>query len=190
MASQGSQAARSWALFLFYVAAVLGTLPFTRGLTLSLRNANMLTLSIVALYVFALAAVAYKVVFSENVPDVFAFAGLVGCAGVTAALMVGLEIPEERVHFLQYGLMAWLAGAALREHMSPKRSYLAAFLLTAAIGWGDELLQDILPNRVYDLRDVVFNAQAALLGVISDELLHNRLGWRERRGDVARADRR
>ena len=27
--------------------------------------------------------------------------------------MMGLEIPEERVHFLQYGFMAWLAAGAL-----------------------------------------------------------------------------
>ena len=32
-------------------------------------------------------------------------------------------------------------------------------------GWGDELIQYFLPNRVYDLRDVAFNAEAAALVV-------------------------
>ena len=42
---------------------------------------------------------------------------------------------------------------------------MAAALIGTAIGWGDELVQAILPNRVYDLRDVAMNAAGAVLGV-------------------------
>ena len=42
---------------------------------------------------------------------------------------------------------------------------LAAGVLNAAVGWGDELVQGVLPNRVYDLRDVLLNAIAGALVV-------------------------
>ena len=42
---------------------------------------------------------------------------------------------------------------------------LVAVLLTAAFGWIDEGIQALLPSRVYDLRDVAFNAIAGLMTV-------------------------
>ena len=44
--------------------------------------------------------------------------------------------------------------------------YAAAAALGAAIGCGDELVQAVLPGRVYDLRDVAMNAVGAVLGVV------------------------
>ncbi len=38
-----------------------------------------------------------------------------------------------------------------------------AILVAAAAGWGDELVQALLPNRYYDLRDVLTNLEAAAL---------------------------
>jgi VanZ family protein len=44
--------------------------------------------------------------------------------------------------------------------------YAAAAALAAAIGYVDELIQWILPGRVYDLRDVAMNALGAVLGAL------------------------
>ena len=174
-------AARSWALLLAYVACVLGALPFTRDLVLTLRGLDLLGAVIGALYVGALAGVTYHVVFDVHLSDWIAFFALVALAAIAGALLMGLQIPEERVHFLQYGLMAWLAGGALRWHLRPALAYLGALLFASGVGYGDEVLQDILPNRVYDIADVTLNVQAAVIGVVADEILHDRLGWRRRR---------
>ena len=44
--------------------------------------------------------------------------------------------------------------------------YAAAAVLAATIGYVDELIQWLLPTRVYDLRDVGMNALGAVLGTL------------------------
>jgi VanZ family protein len=100
-------------------------------------------------------------------------------------MVLGLEVPEERIHFLEYGVLALLARHALATHHGPVGQYAGAWIFATAAGWVDELIQYVLPSRVYDLRDVVINSLAALLALAADEALHNRLGWRQRpRGDT------
>jgi VanZ family protein len=65
-----------------------------------------------------------------------------------------LERVEERTHFMTFGLFG-----ALSMALFPPRYALITCILGAA---GDELLQFYLPDRVGDLRDVAFNALAAL----------------------------
>jgi len=40
-------------------------------------------------------------------------------------------------------------------------------VVTALLGWADEGIQEALPNRVYDLRDVLFNSLAGLMAVLA-----------------------
>ncbi len=44
-------------------------------------------------------------------------------------------------------------------------SFGLAFLITLLCGWGDEGIQHILPNRVYDIKDVRLNGMSGLLGL-------------------------
>ena len=46
-----------------------------------------------------------------------------------------------------------------------------AVVLTGIVGWVDEAIQAVLPNRVYDLRDVAFNLVAASISVASIRLV-------------------
>jgi hypothetical protein len=100
---------------------------------------------------------------------------LVAAAGVYALLFRHLQIIQERIHLLQYGALGALFYAALLERWSPPRPAgepwwqrhpaPIACLLAGAAGWGDELVQGLLPNRVYDLRDVALNALSGALVV-------------------------
>ena len=40
-------------------------------------------------------------------------------------------------------------------------------MLATLAGWGDELVQGAIPNRHYDLRDVVTNGEAAAVLVVA-----------------------
>lgn len=182
-------ARRSWALVLSYVAAVLLALPFARGLILTLRDLDLLTAVVGGVYLVAVAGVAYYLIFSVDLSDRVAFAAVVGTGAITAALLMGVEFPEERVHFLQYALMAGLAAAALRWHTSTGLAYLGAALFAAGIGCFDEILQGLLPSRTYDIKDIIVNAQGAVLGLVVDEAAHNRMNWQRRRRDDANPDR-
>ena len=62
------------------------------------------------------------------------------------------------------------------------RAAAGAWLLTALAGWLDEGIQGLLPNRVYDLRDVGFNALAGALALASAAALEA-ARQRARRGE-------
>ena len=85
-----------------------------------------------------------------------------------------------------------LAGA-LRERNLLRTSFALVLLLvpaalavgaTALLGWIDEGIQAILPNRVYDIRDVGFNALAGLMAVAAGLVL----AWVRQRFGKRRAD--
>lgn len=71
--------------------------------------------------------------------------------------------PEEAFHFLEYGLLGFLLYQALRHHIRDKGIYLIAVLIGALVGIFDEALQWIIPRRVWDFRDLGFNALSVVL---------------------------
>ncbi len=75
----------------------------------------------------------------------------------------------DRTHLFEYGVLATLLYAALRERSerTGRVRFLAGIAIgaSAAIGWLDEALQGLLPDRVYELRDVGVNALAATIAV-------------------------
>jgi VanZ family protein len=92
--------------------------------------------------------------------------------GVTAAYQIAgirIQSPEERTHLIEYGLVAVLIYQALTERLRHGRRIPApaalAVAVTALLGLLDEGIQAILPNRVFDVRDVGFNALAGLMAI-------------------------
>jgi VanZ family protein len=92
--------------------------------------------------------------------------GLVG--GAYFHILGSLAVrPLERVHLPEYGIAACLAWFAVRSHrVSALAAFAATFLLTAVIGWGEEVVQYFVPGRFYDWRDVALNALSAWLALL------------------------
>jgi hypothetical protein len=95
-------------------------------------------------------------------------------AGLFLWIAASLRIVQERLHLVQYAVLAGVLNAALRERAAPAGSSpgrprqelwpgLGAVLLTAAVGWADEGIQGLMPRRYYDLRDVGLNAIGGLI---------------------------
>ena len=81
--------------------------------------------------------------------------------------MKQFELPAERIHFLEYGLLAFLAYKALEKDMIQKKSlYALTLLMVAAVSLLDEGIQYLLPNRVGELRDVALNVVSGILGLV------------------------
>jgi VanZ family protein len=74
-----------------------------------------------------------------------------------------LPIPEERFHFLQYGLLGILVLKTTRGETWLQLAMVSLFVVI--VGMGDELIQWWLPNRVGDFRDVEMNSLAGVMGV-------------------------
>jgi hypothetical protein len=179
---------RRWLAFGAYVAVVFGTVPLTRQVLLALRNTDLLGATVTGSYALAVASVVHYVLFNRRLPDWIAFAVVAALLCVVTVLLLGLAIPEERVHFLQYGAMALLARNALARgtdgNAHAARNLLLGVALTSTLGLLEECLQGLVPQRVFDWRDVAMNAAAALTTLLLDELLHDRL--RLRRGGRTR----
>jgi VanZ family protein len=78
-----------------------------------------------------------------------------------------IHLPEEQLHFFEYGLVGILFLRALKHENVPKYFlFPSAWILASITGWCDELLQGITPNRHYDIRDIGFNIIASGLGLL------------------------
>ena len=180
-----------WCCVVLYLGALYAFLPFARDVSVALDQRHALGLVITLLFLVSLGSLVFYVVFGVRLSDLAAFTAIAFLVGVTGAMVLGLSIPEERVHFLQFGFLTVLARWAFAARLPPARQYLAAGVFAASAGWGDEVIQHFLPDRVYDLRDVALNAVAVVLAVAFDEAVHNRLRWASRADDDAQdpADR-
>ena len=182
---------RLWIAAGIAVLLIYASAYFVQFLLLALRERGWLGPTILGLFlVVGSGALAWLVRQRPRWDEV---ALLVATAGVYVLLFRHLTIIQERIHLIQYGALGALFYAALLERWPRPRPAesprwqrvpgLFAAALAAAAGWGDEIVQGILPNRVYDLRDVVLNALSGALVVV---VLAARRWLRERSALAAR----
>jgi len=80
--------------------------------------------------------------------------------GVAIIILV-LDRPEERLHFVTFGFYGFFTGALFAA-----RSWVLAVILVALFSGLDELYQWWLPDRVGDWRDVRMNMLAGSIGLV------------------------
>ncbi len=90
--------------------------------------------------------------------------GIVLCSYIYG--LVTIQNPEEKIHFVEYGILAYLVFQAIDVDIQKPIVYGYAFLLTALFGWMDERIQYILPNRYYQTEDVILNCISGALGLL------------------------
>ncbi|MBW1774293.1 MAG: VanZ family protein [Deltaproteobacteria bacterium] len=83
--------------------------------------------------------------------------------GYGVLIFLVCKYPAERFHLLEYGVLVILVYRALVTRIKTARIYFLIILYTFAVGFIDELIQALLPNRVYDNRDIAINWAASLL---------------------------
>lgn len=75
-----------------------------------------------------------------------------------------MKIVAERIHILEYGLLGYLASRDLFKNKVGFKSGIFILLIIAIFAFLDEGFQRLLPYRVYDLRDIVFNLAGGIWG--------------------------
>ena len=159
-----------WVVLGCYVAAIYLSLPFGPrvGLTFLRTAAGAWVLGPGVTVLAVAGAGALMLGLRRRRAPLWAYAALAGAGAVYVLAFSWLRAQHlERTHLPEYGIAAWLAWRAL-EPLLPGTfpAYAAAAALAAAIGYGDELIQGVLPGRYYDLRDVALNALGAVLGAL------------------------
>jgi hypothetical protein len=160
---------RLWLWALAVVAAIYATLGPAQILAEALRERNLLRASVAVVLLLAGLVVAGRWV--KKRPGLREVGVVVAVIIVYLIALARILGPEERTHLIEYAVVAILIHQALSERRrndSRVRAPAAlAVVVTALLGWLDEGLQALLPGRVYDIRDVGFNALAGLMAIVA-----------------------
>ena len=175
---------RLWFAAGLCVFLIYSSLYVARPAAELLREWNLLRIAVALAFVAAAGLIVWRLVAGGASWRVLGMAALVGVSYLVVLTVVPM-MPEERLHFLQYGVVAALVYLALEERRRriadlavAQRDLLSrlpplptAVVITGIAGWVDEGIQAILPNRVYDVRDIAFNIAAALWCVVAVKLV-------------------
>lgn len=159
-----------WIALGAYAALLYGLLPYGPAIGTAVQRTALgrFVLGAGAGWVVVAGVVAIVMRLRRRAAPPAAYVFAVATALAYALALVWLRaIRLERVHLPEYGIAAWLAWRALVPPLGDRwPTYVAAAIVAALIGWGDELVQAITPGRVYDLRDVAANTTGATLGAL------------------------
>lgn len=164
---------RLWTWTLTVVVAILATL----GLARSLADAVGETAWSVPLFIIACLLV-LATILTQGLRVRPSGAELCVALGVVAAyilVFVRMTIATERSHLVEYGVVAVFVYEALLERTSQGRQVpfpaLLAVVGTSLLGILDESIQWMLPSRVFELQDILFNVLAAVMAVTTSAAL-------------------
>jgi len=162
MTPAGKKVFFSWLLVALCILSILLIVPIAR----SVRNfvekhlsADFFGYSVICVVCIAFLTGIYLLWFRLKIrafPN-YLWLAVIACVYIVFTLKLW-ERPEEAIHFLEYGLLGFLLFRALRHHIHDKSIYLTAFLIGGLVGIFDEVLQWMIPQRIWDMRDIGLNA--------------------------------
>ncbi len=171
---------RLWLWAVAVVTAIYSTLGLAGTLAAELRERDLLGVSFAVGFILVLVAIAASALRrGTGRYEIWVGIGVVAVFGMVVVRM-GIG-PAERTHLFEYGLLAVLIHEALLERRRGGRRIplpgLLAVAATALLGWLDEGIQSLLPNRAYDLRDVGTNILAGLMAIAASLALARARRW-------------
>ena len=179
---------RLWTWTAVVVVAIYSTLGLARTLVEHLGN------DFVSIWLFLLGCIlVLAAVVTQGLrvrPGGAEIAIALGVAAALLLILVRMSVPTERSHLVEYGVLALFIHEALRERASRGRRVRAPALLAAAaaslVGVIDEGIQRLIPSRVFDPTDILFNVLAAAMAVTASVALR----WARRRRESSIIGRR
>jgi hypothetical protein len=159
---------RTWIVILIYLSAIYLTLPVMRPLLqLLYGSVGRGTMGVMVNTVMSITAATVLYVSIKKGHVRFALIALP--LGALAAVLYIMELPEERVHFLEYGVLGFLLIRAAGARYRQLAFSLFIVLIASSV---DELIQFMLPNRVGELRDVGMNVAGGMIGLWVGRVLY------------------
>ncbi|MDE2752303.1 MAG: VanZ family protein [Gemmatimonadota bacterium] len=167
---------RLWLCAVAVVVAIYSTLGLAGSLAETLREHNLLPAAVLVLMLATVAAIVGSGLKRRpGRREIWVALGVTAVYSMAVVRMGGTM--EERTHLFEYGIVAVLIYQALSERAQNGRRVPApavlALVAAALLGWLDEGIQALIPNRVYDNFDVVRNSVAAAIGIAGSVVV----GW-------------
>ncbi len=151
-------------LALGWTGVIYSTLYVARPVAEFLRDRNLLRLTVWT--VVALVGGAVLVWVVRRRPGLRGWGAILFGAVAFLFAISSVSPAEVRLHFVEYGVLGGLFYLAFQAR-GARLASLWAIAATGAAGWLDEGIQYLLPNRWYDLQDVVINLVAGALTVVT-----------------------
>ncbi len=155
------------------MAAIYSTLGLARTLAAALAGSGVGEGLFILCCLLVLAAVVTQGLRAR--PKGTEIGVALGIAAAYVLVFVRMSIPTERSHLIEYGVVALFIHEALTERTSRGRRVpapaLLAVLATGLVGVVDECIQLLLPSRVFDPVDMLFNVLAAIMAVTASSAL-------------------
>ena len=158
---------RDWCVLIFYTLFIYISLPFMPRLWANFRRYAGGFTDYFAAFILGLIAILIISYLIATRKDIRSFIWLAILIFVYGFALSRLELPVERVHFIEYGILSFMVFRALRHDIKGINIYLWSAIIVFCLGFIDEGIQYILPSRVYDTRDVVVNGIAGILGLLT-----------------------
>lgn len=159
----------SWLYVVLWTLLIFATVPLARSLSEFVREhwgRETFTSLVLAALVLALGLAALVLVRSRTASKAnYFWLGLVGFTYAAYTLHLW-NAPEEALHFIEYGVLSILAFRALSHRNRDPSIFIIAALIPIIAGTLDEVIQWFTPRRVFDYRDVGFNAISGCLAQV------------------------
>jgi len=160
-----SREKRLWLYTLLVLIAIIATLIFGIGLVPAMEQGLKDVLFFYTMIALAATVILHGLRTRPGKAEISIWLGL---SAVFILLYSRLGFAE-RGHLFEYSVLAIFIHKALNERamQGKKIPYppLFAFLTTFAIGALDEFIQLFLPNRVFDIIDIMFNGLVAFMAI-------------------------
>ncbi len=165
---------RLWFITGSAVVAIYSTLGLAGSIVEELERSGLLSVFFFVAFVFSVLIIIGSAILNKiGSTRIWVTAAITIVFGMTV-LRMGIS-PVERTHIFEYGLLAILIHEALTERnknvFTVRWPSLIAIIITILLGFIDEGIQYFIPNRVFDLRDLIFNTAAATTATITKILV-------------------
>jgi glycopeptide antibiotics resistance protein len=164
---------RLWIFVILLVTAIYSTLGLALRMAEFLRNQDLQAV----FFLMGMLFVGMTIVTQglKVRPGGAEIAIAVGIVAVYFMAFTRITLLEERSHLIEYSVVAVFIYEALIERKSNGERVpypaILAIILTSLIGFLDECIQLLMPSRVFDLQDILFNTLAAVFAVIAIQVL-------------------
>ena len=154
-----------WSLIGCYITFIYSTLyimrPILNFLKMTLRG--YLNLSIIIAFLMLLSFILVYIIKNREYYGIsqYLWFSFISCLYGLSLYIV--DVPEEQVHFIEYGILSALIYVALSHNIHNISIYFLCAFIVFVFGAVDEVIQWILPNRVFDIRDIIINGIAGIL---------------------------
>ncbi len=154
-----------WSLIACYVTLIYSTLYIMRPILnfLKMTLKGYLNLSVGVMFLAILSLVLAHIISNRERYSLsqYLWFSFICCLYGLALCIV--DVPEEKIHFIEYGVLSALIYLALTHDINNRSIYFLSSLIVFVFGAIDEVIQWVLPNRIFDIRDIVLNGTAGIL---------------------------